>query len=750
MKISTLNSRQFILTAVLALQLFTSCQNSATSSPQQQFKSDSTYYMALKAIDQNNTSDAIRLFTQGSKKGSYYNARRCAEALTQIGTTKQKTEASIILANKYNDNDALLVACRQLYKNGEYIEIINLTKDIDLKSASDELIRLRIESLLQRNDYQFEQEFYNWIITKPLSKEHSAIYQIYLTYKLQKFYEHQNDIKNQLKKNAEYKVLEMTLAPKGQIEQIPDIEQIKNDIDNTYIEMPVTDTQKIIDFRVKVFRKDYPAAFAAIDSITDIYKNKGTYIDSLVLSDIGKACLYGSNEFYNTAKKLDDLNDLAESQDKFYLYFYAARLYDKAGKYFTLASNRFKSAMAITNDEKQYDNSLWYLLNLQIKYSENEVIATLQKYSNTWHDSEYFDDFFESLSVLLLANKKWQTFYNVWSITQDTASAYTSSRFAYIAGRLVEEGLALGKDEIKTRTAVNCYTKILSGSGSLYYKICAIERLNIVDPQTLYYVLYSNGAENEEKPNADALSLLKGYSAFGFPQKIYPEWLALRKSLDTQTSMYSAQFLNECGNYDNTYKLQSLRIASRARENAKGRYDPELLKLAFPRHYNKYVSKYCSENDVPEYLMYALIRSESFFDANVSSKAGAQGLTQLMEGTANDEARKLKIDNYDILDPEINIAIGTHYLKSLIDRSDGSAIQALFAYNAGLRHVRNWIKSAKRDLDINDNFANDLFLEILPFEETREYGRKVISAAVIYAWLYYGKTPVQTVKELMR
>ena len=157
--------------------------------------------------------------------------------------------------------------------------------------------------------------------------------------------------------------------------------------------------------------------------------------------------------------------------------------------------------------------------------------------------------------------------------------------------------------------------------------------------------------------------------------------------------------------------------------------------MLYPRFYNDAVENLCTRYALPEYLAYALIRSESFFDKDIRSNAGAAGLTQLMESTASDIARKLKIRSYDIADPGTNIEFGIFYLKELIGRLNGSNLLALFSYNAGITKVRRW-SAAYPEL------SKDLLLEVLPYTETREYGRKILTAASLYACLYYGKTTI--------
>ncbi|MBQ9626157.1 MAG: hypothetical protein IJR40_03180, partial [Treponema sp.] len=63
--------------------------------------------------------------------------------------------------------------------------------------------------------------------------------------------------------------------------------------------------------------------------------------------------------------------------------------------------------------------------------------------------------------------------------------------------------------------------------------------------------------------------------------------------------------------------------------------------------------------------------------------------------------------------------------------------------------VRRWIRSSKIELNSQGQLWSDMFLETLPFAETRDYGRRVVSAAAIYAWLYNGKNPCDIVNELM-
>lgn len=733
---NTLKISCFLLTASFIF-LLTTCSG---SSPQHIFKKESSYFMALHAADQNDGLNAMRLFKEGLGKGNDITRRRCAEALTQLGNVRERVEASKYLVSQWNDDNALLVACTELSRNAEYSLIILYTEHIDILGAPNELVKLRLDAMLQKNDSRFENDLFFWMMGRALSSDHLEMYEKYL-----------NFIAESKRQNSE-EIPEETVQL-GFSENSP-IKPIS--LDGQEEELDLTLNQTLMDYRVTVFRKRYYAAFNQIMSVFGLCKAEGVEIPPLLVSDMGKASLYGTTDYYAAALQFDRIARQLEGEAQFFAYFYAGRLFDKTGRYPGQAISRFKYAMDATQIESRYDNALWYLLNTQLRTSTNDIIASLKAYCNTMHEKSYFDDFFESLSVLLLSHQQWQDFYNVWQIIDGKSSEETFCKYAYIAGRLLEDGLIKNETGLQTREAVAAFTRVLSGGSDLYYKVLALERLNVRDKDFIETTLCAPVSERTIQVNPDADRLLGGYAAFGFPQKIYSEWLAHRSQMSIEASMQASQFLNGCGTYNKNFHVQSLRIAARTKNSATEKIPHKLLELSFPRFYNDLVEAACKENDLEESLLYALIRSESFFDAEISSSVGAQGLTQLMESTAADIARKLKIPNYNILDPAINVRLGAFYLKELIERSDSAEALALFAYNAGLTNVREWVRIAKRDWSATGKKAHqptgismDLFLETLPYAETREYGRKVISAAAMYNWLYYNKTPADTVRELM-
>ena len=160
-----------------------------------------------------------------------------------------------------------------------------------------------------------------------------------------------------------------------------------------------------------------------------------------------------------------------------------------------------------------------------------------------------------------------------------------------------------------------------------------------------------------------------------------------------------------------------------------------IQKIIYKKDYQEYVQKYSREYDVDENLVYALIKAESNFNANAESGKGAIGLMQLMESTAQDVCKKtdLNISNEyvkdKLLEPEININIGTKYLSELLQKYDGNYYLAVAAYNAGIGTVDKWIQEGTIKKDGSD-------IENIPYKETNNYVRKIIRDYGIYQKLY--------------
>jgi len=154
------------------------------------------------------------------------------------------------------------------------------------------------------------------------------------------------------------------------------------------------------------------------------------------------------------------------------------------------------------------------------------------------------------------------------------------------------------------------------------------------------------------------------------------------------------------------------------------------LELRFPLAYQDQVHLAARETRVHPQLLFAIARQESAFMPHARSPAGALGLMQLMPATARQTARRAGVPyrRRDLLSPDTNIALGSRYLNQLLKEFNGNRILATAAYNAGPYRVKSWLRDREQKLPF------DVWIETIPFRETRGYVQNVLSYSVIYAY----------------
>ncbi len=149
----------------------------------------------------------------------------------------------------------------------------------------------------------------------------------------------------------------------------------------------------------------------------------------------------------------------------------------------------------------------------------------------------------------------------------------------------------------------------------------------------------------------------------------------------------------------------------------------------YPTPYWNDLITWSTQNKVNPLLALSLMRQESAFEPAIKSSSGALGLMQLMPATAQDVARKLNLSDYSLTNPSDNMRLGTWYLAHTHDRWQDSSLLAVASYNAGPGNVSKWMKI----LPINDP---ELFVELIPFKETKGYVKSVFSNYWNYLRLY--------------
>ncbi len=216
-------------------------------------------------------------------------------------------------------------------------------------------------------------------------------------------------------------------------------------------------------------------------------------------------------------------------------------------------------------------------------------------------------------------------------------------------------------------------------------------------------------------------------ASLGMAEESRTEMAAARKKAGDKKSLFPglARIYLEMQDYSSAIALFL--------QNRPVKWDKPNLPLwtaGYPLVYSELVARDTAANGLSEGLIYGLIRAESGFSPAIKSPAGAIGLMQLMPATAKATAReKGAFDPQRLTVPEFNIKLGTRHFRDLMNDYNGEVIYSIAAYNAGAAAVDRWRKSMK-------GLKMDEFIESIPYQETRDYVKKVYASAATYRQLY--------------
>ena len=204
-------------------------------------------------------------------------------------------------------------------------------------------------------------------------------------------------------------------------------------------------------------------------------------------------------------------------------------------------------------------------------------------------------------------------------------------------------------------------------------------------------------------------------AALGMRAEAQREWIYVVRGADDRSLLLAAEFARRNALYD-----RSINTAERTQR----RHD---FGLRYQTPYREAIGPAVREYGLDEAWVFGLTRQESRFAADVVSSAGAVGLMQLMTSTARWIARQTHRSDYSVAqleEPGTNAQFGTYYLRHVLDRLDGLAILATAAYNAGPSRAQSWRGS--------EPLEGAIYAETIPFNETRDYVKKVMANAMFY------------------
>lgn len=243
-----------------------------------------------------------------------------------------------------------------------------------------------------------------------------------------------------------------------------------------------------------------------------------------------------------------------------------------------------------------------------------------------------------------------------------------------------------------------------------YYGVLASQRLKLNYHPLTHRVL----GDKLALANNPAIQRAKELYALGFVGEARREWRWGLDSMNRVQLQAAAQLAKQWGWYD-------LAIIGASKANIHND-----IKLRFPFAYRRSVLAAARKAHLNSAWVWAIMRQESAFMWNAKSSAGALGLMQIMPSTGRQLARSLALRRVDLLDPEQNIHLGSHYLRQLLKLFNGDATLATASYNVGPSRIKHY-QTLYQDL------PKDVWVEILPWKETRDYVKSVRLARSIYS-----------------
>ncbi len=200
------------------------------------------------------------------------------------------------------------------------------------------------------------------------------------------------------------------------------------------------------------------------------------------------------------------------------------------------------------------------------------------------------------------------------------------------------------------------------------------------------------------------------------------EWLWSIRGMDDKRLLAAAEFARQNEMFDRAINTADKTVAL---------HDFSVRYLA---PYRAALGENARAQQLEEAWVLGLVRQESRFISAIKSSAGAAGLMQLMPATAKWVARRMGMQDYSwarVTDTGVNAALGTYYLRHVLDDLDGNPVLAAAAYNAGPGRARKW-----RD---THPLEGAIYAETIPFNETRDYVKKVMNNTMYYAALLGGQ-----------
>ena len=250
-----------------------------------------------------------------------------------------------------------------------------------------------------------------------------------------------------------------------------------------------------------------------------------------------------------------------------------------------------------------------------------------------------------------------------------------------------------------------------------YYGFLAADRID-TDYQMNYHPLPEDQEEWQKLSALPAIARARELYQLGSHYSARREWHHVLKQLTIYQKQIAASIAADWGWHDRAIlTLGMIEI-----------YDDLITR--FPLPFNATMKQFSKMRNLDIAWLYALARAESAFIVDVRSPAGALGLMQVMPATGRITAKRIGLRNYNtkqLLQSNKNVRLGSAYLKQMYGAFNNNMVLATAAYNAGPANVKRWLPKKHCE-------QADIWIEKIPFTETRKYVRRILYFASVYDW----------------
>lgn len=417
---------------------------------------------------------------------------------------------------------------------------------------------------------------------------------------------------------------------------------------------------------------------------------------------------------------------------------------------FKLAKSRVDITVDFYNKNKKY---------LDRKRVWNSLVNTGRAFYTKGRDQDAIEVFHKALAISPEDNYSEAVFYSLWvhianqdykELKKAIDKMDLEDNFDKLDSKL-QFWIAASYFHTGNKTKANNYfNKIVTNSPFSFYSIIALKELaqqnkNETEDQILAKLIATSVHKDfpMEKLSSSLVSSLNRYGVWSkfederfltleqrYIQGMNKDLAFAEKAFaDTVTDAEFKEFVAT-----NTIKLlakndahlSAFKVFQNSLNTNSLTVNYNIIKYIFPLSYVDVIEKHSSELD--PIIVLSLIRQESAFNPNASSRVGARGLMQLMPATAKRFNRKVQVAQLN--QPKINVELGTKYLRELFLKFDGNLIYTLGSYNAGENRIIRW----KKELFRNDNPLATI--ESIPFEETRNYVKLIYRNHFFYSVLH--------------